>query len=119
MNDDDPRLHAMRTEKDDWNPAKKTSFERCAVRQRQRRFQEDLGNNHPMTGWDSNGAAKPEIGVWTHWLNSVTDRVKDVIDIQFLSFIGDDKKRTDTRSKMLIWDLGQNVDRQVRWPRYM
>ena len=50
--------------------------------------------------------------MWRPWLRSLTDRTLDVVDIQFLSYVKN--QRMDFRWKQLVCDLSQNIDRQGR-----
>ena len=113
---DDPRIHRTRitwveeAAHRDENGARSVDWIRCEGRHERARAEELLGNKRALTNWQDNGAAPtlPD-GSWNFWAMCQTERVTDLIDINFLR---NAKKGLDITYKSAVWNLSQNVDRE-------
>ncbi|KAI1502571.1 hypothetical protein F5X99DRAFT_152768 [Biscogniauxia marginata] len=92
---------------------------RSRVRHTRVRRVEKLGNERPLTEWGSVVKRKPWDKMSPLFIASLNDRSKDCIEIwqlrALLSGLPIDSKRYtyDTRHKIRIFDLSQNIDRGV------
>ena len=106
---DDPRVHkgrqmlAMPWED---NTRVASDWARCESRHQRARLEEGLGQRRPFTNWEG-GCTMPDYA-WNDWGKAQTDRVLDLMDIDFLRLAQAD---TDSMHKTLVWNLSQNVDR--------
>ncbi len=113
---DDPRIHRTRNtwieeaQHRDENGARSVDWIRCEGRHERARIEEMLGQKRALTNWQDGGAAPtlPD-GSWNFWAMCQTERVTDLIDINFLR---NAKKGLDITYKSAVWNLSQNVDRE-------
>ncbi|KAI8849690.1 hypothetical protein BC829DRAFT_416581 [Chytridium lagenaria] len=109
---DDPRIHRARDDlaktKDDSVKRGRTDWNRCQSRHSFQRLTEELGNGRPLTAWTEGGMSYLPDYAWNDWGRAQTDRVLDLMDINFLRLA---KKGIDAQYKTLVWNLSQNVDR--------
>mmetsp|Transcript_22634 Transcript_22634/g.62827 ORF Transcript_22634/g.62827 Transcript_22634/m.62827 type:complete len:2149 (-) Transcript_22634:730-7176(-) len=107
---DDPRVHRGRERlaipKERGSGG--TDWSRCESRHQRARLDENLGNKRPYTSWESQGVCKLPDYAWSDWARVQTERVLDLLDIDFLRLAAKD---TDASYKTLVWNLSQNVDR--------
>ena len=75
-------------------------------RHQRARIEEGLGARRPFTNWEG-GCTMPDYA-WNDWGKAQTDRVLDLMDIDYLRLAQAD---TDSTHKTLVWNLSQNVDR--------
>ncbi|KIY70594.1 hypothetical protein CYLTODRAFT_488004 [Cylindrobasidium torrendii FP15055 ss-10] len=113
---DDPRVHHSREklihstalalsksrEKVDWS--------RCESRHQRARLGENLGLRRPFTHWEEGGTCKVVDYAWQDWAVGQVERVWDLMDISMLRAV---KDGVDPMFKTQIWNLSQNVDRNV------
>lgn len=85
----------------------------CMLDHAEARRKEQLGDGHPYTMNDGRGNITPWQNCWRSYVKNLTRRMKDLLDISFLRAR---KRGIDFTWKMIILDLGQNVDRQTRKP---
>ena len=83
-----------------------TDWGRCESRHQRARIEEGLGARRPFTNWEG-GCTMPDYA-WNDWGKAQTDRVLDLMDIDYLRLAMTD---TDSMHKTLVWNLSQNVDR--------
>jgi len=83
-----------------------TDWGRCESRHQRARLDEGLGQRRPFTHWDG-GCTMPDYA-WNDWGKAQTDRVLDLMDIDYLRLAQLD---IDSMHKTLVWNLSQNVDR--------
>ena len=86
------------------------SWNRCEYRHSRER--EKLGLQRPYTRWDDTGNVDPPYWAMGEWLRTCSFRVKDAIDILFLKGAADPATARDDRYTSILYDVGQNVDRQ-------
>ncbi|KAI5478763.1 hypothetical protein MNV49_004589 [Pseudohyphozyma bogoriensis] len=87
----------------------RTDWLKCEARHHRARAEELLGDKRPMTAWqDGGGPVTVYDEGWHEWLDPQTDRVKDLMDINYLRIA---KDMVDIVFKTSIWNLSQNVDR--------
>eukprot|EP00873_Tetraselmis_striata_P026775 jgi/Tetstr1/447039/TSEL_034496.t1 len=107
---DDPRVHHGRERlaipKD--RGAAGTDWSRCESRHQRARIDEALGTKRPYTTWEAQGACKLPDYAWSDWAKVQTERVLDLLDIDYLRLAAKD---VDSSYKTLVWNLSQNVDR--------
>ena len=85
-----------------------TDWARCESRHQRARLEEGLGARRPFTNWEG-GCTMPDYA-WNDWGKAQTDRVLDLMDIDYLRLAQAD---TDSTHKTLVWNLSQNVDRST------
>ena len=88
------------------NPRAASEWARGESRHQRARAEEGLGQRRPFTNWEG-GCTMPDYA-WNDWGKAQTDRVLDLMDIDFLRLAQAD---TDSMHKTLVWNLSQNVDR--------
>ena len=127
IDDDDPRVHATRhklaAESSD-EKAVQHDWPRCESRHQRERAENRLGTKRPLTHWSEDGTTRlPDYG-WQDWCRAQVDRVKDVMDVNYLKCVVHKKERGhkkatsnrcsgyDAQYKTQVWNLNQNVDRQ-------
>ena len=106
---DDPRVHKgrqMLAMPGEDNTRVASEWARCESRHQRARAEEGLGQRRPFTNWEG-GCTMPDYA-WNDWGKAQTDRVLDLMDIDFLRLAQAD---TDSMHKTLVWNLSQNVDR--------
>ena len=106
---DDPRVHKgrqMLARPGEDGTRAGTDWARCESRHQRARLEEGLGARRPFTNWEG-GCVMPDYA-WNDWGKAQTDRVLDLMDIDFLRLAQAD---TDSAHKTLVWNLSQNVDR--------
>ena len=106
---DDPRVHKgrqMLALPGEDNTRAGTDWARCESRHQRARLEEGLGTRRPFTNWEG-GCSMPDYA-WNDWGKAQTDRVLDLMDIDYLRLAQAD---TDSTHKTLVWNLSQNVDR--------
>ncbi|KIJ55585.1 hypothetical protein M422DRAFT_240196 [Sphaerobolus stellatus SS14] len=112
---DDPRIHQAREKFVQENSAVdrrggRTDWGRCESRHQRARIEEELGSKRPLTSWDEGGyCTLPDYG-WNDWAVLQVERVWDLMDISYLRAL---KENTDPSSKTQVWNLSQNVDRNI------
>lgn len=81
----------------------------CQNDHRLARRKEGLGNGQPYTRLDDRGNVQPREESWGNYIRLITPRMQDLLDISSLrAFV----KNFDFIYKLVMLDLGQNVDRQ-------
>ncbi|KAK1962278.1 SNF2 super family protein [Colletotrichum sublineola] len=81
----------------------------CQNDHRLARRNEGLGDTHPYTRLDARGNVVPREESWRGYISVITMRMQDLLDITCLrGYV----KGFDFTFKLLVLDLGQNVDRQ-------
>ena len=112
---DDPRVNAARIklalESEDKEGVRgdAVDWSRCESRHQRERAENNLGTKRPLTGWSEDGTCRfPDYG-WNIWGEAQVDRVNDVLDVNYLRAA---VKGFDAQYKTLVWNPGQNVDRQ-------
>ena len=106
---DDPRVHKgrqMLARPGEDSTRAGTDWARCESRHQRARLEEGLGARRPFTNWEG-GCTMPDYA-WNDWGKAQTDRVLDLMDIDYLRLAQAD---TDSTHKTLVWNLSQNVDR--------
>ena len=106
---DDPRVHKgrqMLARPGEDGTRAGTDWARCESRHQRARLEEGLGARRPFTNWEG-GCTMPDYA-WNDWGKAQTDRVLDLMDIDYLRLAQAD---TDSTHKTLVWNLSQNVDR--------
>jgi site-specific DNA-cytosine methylase len=96
----DPFAYPARSSEVDWAL--------CKLRYDRIRAEERLGTRRPVSRWSENGSVRPPDMANRRWYQSQSTRVYDAIDIAHLQAA---KAGEDSLSKMVIWDVSQNVDR--------
>ncbi|KAG8902838.1 hypothetical protein FRB99_004034, partial [Tulasnella sp. 403] len=109
---DDPRIQQGREKliKEDQNRQRLIDWAKCETRHARARMEEGLGNKRPLTNWSENGTCKMQDFAWIDWANAQVDRVWDLMDI---SFMRGAVEGYDPTYKSILWNLSQNVDRQI------
>lgn len=87
-----------------------TDWGRCASRHEKCRTEEGLGNKRPLTLWRDGAIAEMPEGYWNDWANTQTERVLDLLDCMLLRAA---KDGFDPAYRTLVWNLSQNVDREI------
>ncbi|KAN0062000.1 hypothetical protein ACQY0O_005995 [Thecaphora frezii] len=85
-------------------------WSKCQSRHERARDEEELGKTRPMTAWEEGGTCKMSHDGWNEWAVRQPERVTDLLDITTLRFAALDQ---DPIYKSKIWELSQNVDRNV------
>ncbi|KAK6216617.1 SNF2 superfamily protein [Colletotrichum tabaci] len=81
----------------------------CQNDHRLARRKEGLGNGQPYTRLDDRGNVQPREESWGNYIRLITGRMQDLLDISSLRA---SEKNFDFIYKLVMLDLGQNVDRQ-------
>ncbi|KAF8323124.1 hypothetical protein DL93DRAFT_2162312 [Clavulina sp. PMI_390] len=114
LESDDPRIHSARQAlvHEGATMERKAGYDwgRCESRHIKARHDEQLGNRRPLTSWEENGNAKMPDFAWNDWSSNQVDRVWDLMDITTLRSAA---LYEDPAYKTKIWNLSQNVDRQI------
>ncbi|KAK1986173.1 hypothetical protein LZ30DRAFT_582567 [Colletotrichum cereale] len=90
-------------------PKKDVEAAVCQNDHRLARRNEMLGDTHPYTRLDARGNVVPREESWGAYISAITMRMQDLLDITCLRGYS---KGFDFTFKLLVLDLGQNVDRQ-------
>ncbi|KDQ61535.1 hypothetical protein JAAARDRAFT_30985 [Jaapia argillacea MUCL 33604] len=113
---DDPRIHQSRQKlvQESFNGLERrtgrTDWNRCESRHQRARLEEGLGPKRPLTGWEEGGFCKMPDFSWNDWGVGQVERVWDLMDITTLRKA---KEGIDPSYKTQVWNLSQNVDRNV------
>ncbi|KZT21583.1 hypothetical protein NEOLEDRAFT_1164553 [Neolentinus lepideus HHB14362 ss-1] len=113
---DDPRIHQSREKlvRESFNGLDRrtgrTDWTRCESRHQRTRLEEALGSKRPLTNWDEGGFCKLPDFAWNDWGVGQVERVWDLMDIITLRKA---KEGVDPCYKTQVWNLSQNVDRNV------
>jgi hypothetical protein len=111
---DDPRIYSARENLSHVHHSKDglrrapTEWARCESRHARARTEEVLGTRRPLTDWQDGGAAPrfPE-GGWSDWGTGQTERVLDLMDINFLRSA---VNNVDVRKSLTLILLGEVLD---------
>ena len=57
---------------------------RCEARHKRVRLEEKIGSKRPFTKWEEGGACHLPDYAWNDWGRAQTDRVLDLVDINYL-----------------------------------
>ncbi|KAG8830660.1 hypothetical protein FRC17_004520 [Serendipita sp. 399] len=113
---DDPRIHegrqrlAIEAKNSAERRKKEVDWARCEQRHARARAEEALGNKRPLTKWEEGGTYCFLDHIWEDWCSEAVHRVKDLMDISHLRAA---RRGIDTSYKTTVWNLSQNVDRQI------
>ncbi|KAH8110784.1 hypothetical protein DFH11DRAFT_1708434 [Phellopilus nigrolimitatus] len=88
----------------------RTDWGRCESRHQRARLEEALGLKRPLTSWDDGGYCKLPDFAWGDWGVAQVERVWDLMDITLLRYA---KQGIDPSFKTQVWNLSQNVDREI------
>ncbi|THH03097.1 hypothetical protein EW145_g6533 [Phellinidium pouzarii] len=88
----------------------RTDWGRCESRHQRARLEEALGPKRPLTSWDEGGYCKLPDFAWGDWGVAQVERVWDLMDITLLRYA---KQGIDSSFKTQVWNLSQNVDREI------
>ncbi|SPO39060.1 uncharacterized protein PSFLO_04539 [Pseudozyma flocculosa] len=111
---DDPRIQKVRQQfahGEGLSKGRSTiDWSKCQSRHERARDEEELGKTRPLTAWEEGGTCKMSHDGWNEWAVRQPERVTDLLDITTLRFAALDQ---DPMYKSKIWELSQNVDRNV------
>lgn len=111
---DDPRVQHVRdgfaTGEGYGKGRSTTDWSRCQVRHAFARESEALGQGRPYTDWKEGGACKLPDGHWNDFFLPQPERVNDLSDVTTLRGA---QKGFDPHFKCQVWELSQNVDRNI------
>ncbi len=111
---DDPRIQRVRRQfahGEGLSKGRSTiDWSKCQSRHERARDEEELGKTRPLTAWEEGGTCKMSHDGWNEWAVRQPERVTDLLDITTLRFAADG---VDPIYKSKIWELSQNVDRNV------
>lgn len=85
-------------------------WSKCQGRHEHARGFEKLGQARPFTAWEEGGSCVMSHGAWNEFARPQPERVLDLMDITVLR---DAKKGEDSHYKSRVWELSQNVDRNI------
>ncbi|EJT96648.1 hypothetical protein DACRYDRAFT_119990 [Dacryopinax primogenitus] len=85
-------------------------WSRCEGRHQRARLNEELGTRRPFTYWEDGAKCSMPDWTWRDWGVMQVERVWDLVDITLLRYAKED---WDPSYKTLVWNLSQNVDRQI------
>ncbi|EJD08575.1 uncharacterized protein FOMMEDRAFT_102039 [Fomitiporia mediterranea MF3/22] len=88
----------------------RTDWGRCESRHQRARLEEGLGPKRPLTSWEEGGFCKLPDFAWGDWGVVQVERVWDLMDISLLRKA---KQGVDPSFKTEVWNLSQNVDREI------
>ncbi|KAL5513360.1 hypothetical protein ACEPAH_3759 [Sanghuangporus vaninii] len=88
----------------------RTDWGRCESRHQRARLEEGLGPKRPLTNWEEGGFCKLPDFAWGDWGVVQVERVWDLMDITLLRYA---KLGIDPSFKTQVWNLSQNVDREI------
>lgn len=111
---DDPRIQRVRTQfalGEGFDRGRSViDWSKCQGRHERARDEEELGKARPFTAWEEGGTCKLSHGAWNEWAMPMPERVLDLLDITVLRFA---RQGIDAHYKSRIWELSQNVDRNI------
>ncbi|KAJ1020386.1 hypothetical protein NDA13_005705 [Ustilago tritici] len=111
---DDPRIQRVRRQFAHGEGLSKgrsiIDWSKCQSRHERARDEEELGKTRPLTAWEEGGTCKMSHDGWNEWAVRQPERVTDLLDITTLRFAA---MGQDPIYKSKIWELSQNVDRNV------
>ncbi|GAC98229.1 DNA repair protein rad8 [Pseudozyma hubeiensis SY62] len=111
---DDPRIQRVRRQfahGEGLSKGRSTiDWSKCQSRHERARDEEELGKTRPLTAWEEGGTCKMSHDGWNEWAVRQPERVTDLLDITTLRFAAVGQ---DPIYKSKIWELSQNVDRNV------
>ncbi|PWZ01188.1 hypothetical protein BCV70DRAFT_159503 [Testicularia cyperi] len=111
---DDPRIQRVRRQfahGEGLSKGRSTiDWSKCQSRHERARDEEELGKTRPLTAWEEGGTCKMSHHGWNEWAVRQPERVTDLLDITTLRFA---TLGQDPIYKSKIWELSQNVDRNV------
>ncbi|EST09082.1 C-5 cytosine methyltransferase [Kalmanozyma brasiliensis GHG001] len=111
---DDPRIQRVRRQfahGEGLSKGRSTiDWSKCQSRHERARDEEELGKTRPLTAWEEGGTCKMSHDGWNEWAVRQPERVTDLLDITTLRFAA---MGQDPIYKSKIWELSQNVDRNV------
>ncbi|KAF9882302.1 hypothetical protein CkaCkLH20_00338 [Colletotrichum karsti] len=82
----------------------------CMMEHRTARRKYGLGDGNPFTQLDARGIVRPREDSWIGYIrNWLTGRMQDLVDINCLKGF---QKGVDISHKAIVYDIGQNVQRQ-------
>ncbi|CAO1624507.1 unnamed protein product [Parajaminaea phylloscopi] len=89
-------------------------WSKCQGRHEEARGFEKLGQARPFTAWEEGGSCVMSHGAWNEFARPQPERVLDLMDITVLR---DAKRNEDPHFKSRVWELSQNVDRNIVAPQ--
>lgn len=111
---DDPRIQRVRNQfalGEGFDKGRSViDWSKCQGRHERARDEEELGKARPFTAWEEGGTCKLSHGAWNEWAMPMPERVLDLLDITVLRLA---KQGIDAHYKSRIWELSQNVDRNI------
>ncbi|CDW99045.1 hypothetical protein [Sporisorium scitamineum] len=111
---DDPRIQRVRRQfahGEGLSKGRSTiDWSKCQSRHERARDEEELGKTRPLTAWEEGGTCKMSHDGWNEWAVRQPERVTDLLDITTLRFVA---MGQDPIYKSKVWELSQNVDRNV------
>lgn len=120
LNADDSRLQKAQESiiRDGRTGAKRTVVDwvLSAVRHERYRRENNLGTSRPILKWTEGGMCEPRDFTWITWIRRQVDRIKDTIEINTLRNVA--ARGFDSEYKLRVWNLSQNIDRDLdktRW----
>ncbi|CAO1621917.1 unnamed protein product [Sympodiomycopsis kandeliae] len=85
-------------------------WSKCQGRHEEARGLEKLGQARPFTAWEEGGSCLMSHGAWNEFARPQPERVLDLMDITVLR---DAARAEDPHFKSRVWELSQNVDRNI------
>ncbi|PWN24623.1 hypothetical protein BDZ90DRAFT_276289 [Jaminaea rosea] len=113
----DQRIQATRAKMGHEEAGKSRStidWSKCQGRHEEARGFEKLGQARPFTAWEEGGSCAMSHGAWNEFARPQPERVLDLMDITVLR---DAKRGEDPHFKSRVWELSQNVDRNIVAPQ--
>lgn len=111
---DDPRIQKVRTQfalGEGLGKGRSTiDWSKCQQRHEKARDEECLGKNRPFTFWEEGGTCRLSHDAWNEWALPQPERVLDLLDITIMRAA---KEGVDPHYKSRVWELSQNVDRNI------
>ena len=104
------RLTVESSDKGEGTRAGRTDWTKCETRHLAARSLEELGEKRPFTEWSDSGSTNVPGDCWKEWFDAQVHRIHDLTDINMLRLAVDG---VDAWEKTMIWNLSQNVDRDV------
>ncbi|PWN17792.1 hypothetical protein BCV69DRAFT_285675 [Microstroma glucosiphilum] len=89
-------------------------WSKCQGRHEEARGFEKLGQARPFTAWEEGGSCVMSHGAWNEFARPQPERVLDLMDITVLRNAG---RQEDPHFKSRVWELSQNVDRNIVAPQ--
>lgn len=94
-------------------PTREIDWTRCELRHTDMRQDLRLGNGRPVTHWSENGSVLVPEGGDPTWYYRMPERIWDLLDIAVMRNALPDHGFYDPWYKTKIWNVSQNVDRQI------